>query len=254
MEPRFVIAGLAVGFLIGISGVGSGSLMAPLLLLLGIQPATVVGSDLGFGLLTKSAGVGLHIRQRLVRWRWVWLMGVGSFPGALVGSYLVARISHSGSTIRSWIAVLLVVTSLAVMLLELARQRGAAWIAPLQKPRTWLVALLGFLIGVAVGATSVGSGSLIDLALILFSPLSGAEIVGTGIAHAILLSTVASLAHWSFGTIDSALVRNLLVGSIPGVLLGGRLAYRCSSRALRLGIAALVLLLGLTMITGSIRS
>ncbi len=252
MEPRFAVAGLVVGFLIGTSGVGSGSLMAPILLLLGIQPATVVGSDLGFGLLTKSAGVGLHARQGAVRLRWVWLLASGSLPGVVLGSLLVGRVAQSAGTIRAWIAAMLVLTSLAALLLDVTRRRSGALLVRLQHARPWVVSLAGLLIGVAVGATSVGSGSLIDIVLMLFSPLTGAEIVGTGIAHGILLSTVGSLVHWNLGTIDYRLVLNLLVGSIPGVLLGGRVAYRSPTLWLRRGIAGLVLLSGLTTITRSL--
>src|SRR5439155_4978966 len=99
MEPRFALAGLVVGFLIGVSGVGSGSLMAPLLLLLGIPPATVVGSDLAFGVLTKSAGIGLYLRGRLVRWRWVWLLAAGSVPGTVLGSLLLGHAIRSAGTV-----------------------------------------------------------------------------------------------------------------------------------------------------------
>lgn len=253
LEPRLTLVGLVVGFLVGVSGVGSGSLMAPLLLLLGIPPATVVGSDLGFSVLTKSAGVGLFIRQQLVRWRWVLLLGAGSIPGTILGSLLLAHVARSAGAVRASIAAMLVVTSLAALVFDLLRRRGAEWVVRLQRPRGWVVSLLGFAIGIAVGATSVGSGSLIDIALALFSPLRGAEIVGTGIAHGILVTTVASIVHWNLGTIDAPLVLNLLAGSIPGVLLGGRLASRAPSRSVRWGIAVLVLVSGVATLTGSLR-
>jgi len=250
-EPQFALAGLAIGFLIGVSGVGSGSLMAPVLLLLGIPPATVVGSDLAFGVFTKSAGVGLYLRQSLVRWRWVWLLAAGSLPGTILGSLLLGHIVRSAAVVRACIAAMLVLTSLAALLLDALRRRGVTWVARLQHPRPWVVSLLGLAIGAAVGATSVGSGSLIDITLTLFSPLAGAEIVGTGIAHAILLSSVASAVHWRLGTIEPALLVNLLTGSIPGVLLGASLASRSPSRSVRWSIALLVLLSGVSMFTGS---
>jgi uncharacterized protein len=251
MEPRLAVLGLVVGFLIGVSGVGSGSLMAPLLLLLGIPPATVVGSDLGFSVLTKGTGVGLFVRQKLVRWRWVWLLAAGSLPGTIVGSLLLAHVARTAGTVRAWIAAMLVVTSLAALCFDVLRRRGAAWVVRLQQPPAWVVSVFGLAIGTAVGATSVGSGSLIDITLALFTPLTGAEIVGTGIAHGILLTTVASSVHWGLGTIDHALVLNLLAGSIPGVLAGGCLASRAPSRSVRWGIALLVLLSGVATLTGS---
>ncbi len=251
MTPQIALAGLLVGFLIGTSGVGSGSLMAPILLLFGIQPATVVGSDLAFGVLTKSAGVGLHARQGAVRARWVWLLARGSLPGVVFGSLLVVRVAQSAGTIRAWIAGMLVLTSVTALVVDVTRRRSAALLARLQQPRPWVVSLAGLLIGVAVGATSVGSGALIDVALMLFSPLAAAEIVGTGLAHGILVSATASLVHWKLGTIDFGLVLNLLVGSIPGVLLGARLAHVSPTPWLRRSIAGLVLLSGLTAITRS---
>jgi uncharacterized protein len=251
VDPRFVFVGLLVGFLIGVSGVGSGSLMAPILLALGLAPTSVVGSDLLFSVLTKSAGVGSYLRQRLVRGRWVWLLAAGSIPGTIAGSVLLGRVAHSGDAVRAWIAAMLVFTSVAALALDALRRHGASWVARLQHPRPWVVSCLGLLIGVAVGATSVGSGSLIDMTLLLFSPLAAAEIVGTGIAHGILLSAVASGVHWSLGTIVPGVVGALVVGSIPGVLGGGAVATRAPSRSVRFGIAVLVLLSGLATFTGS---
>lgn len=249
MHLSIATAGLTIGFLIGLSGVGGGALMAPLLLLLGIPPATVVGSDLAFGLVTKCAGVGAHVRHRVVRWQWVWLLASGSIPGSLLGSWIVRRAGGSPDVIRLWIGAMLVVAPVAAVLLELARHRWRARIDRLRQPRAWVVALVGAAIGTAVGATSVGSGSLIDIALMFCSPLTSVEIVGTGIAHAILLSGVAALAHWHLGAIDVPLVLNLLAGSIPGVLAGSQLAHYSHPRPLRWGIAALVLASGLGIIS-----
>jgi uncharacterized membrane protein YfcA len=249
MQVNLALAGLTVGFLIGLSGVGGGALMAPLLLVLGIEPAVVVGSDLAFGLLTKCAGVGLHVRHHAVRWGWVWLMASGSIPGALLGAFLVRQLASAPQVLRYWIGVMLVVTPVVAVLFEYARHRRVSWIEALRHPRGWMVALVGGVVGVVAGATSVGSGSLIDMALVLFSPLTGVEIVGTGIAHAILLSGVASFAHWRLGSVDPPLVLNLLLGSIPGVLLGASLAHHASPRPLRWGIAALVLVSGVSIIS-----
>ncbi|MGH7720748.1 MAG: sulfite exporter TauE/SafE family protein [Gemmatimonadaceae bacterium] len=250
MELDLAIAGLAIGFLIGLSGVGSGALMAPLLLLLGVSPATVVGTDIAFGLLTKSAGIGIHLRRKTIVWPWVRLLAIGSIPGALAGTFLVAQLAAAPHLLRAWIGIVLVVSPLAALWMEVARRRGAAWVSRVQRPKPWAISAIGFAIGVTVGATSVGSGTLVDVALILFSPLGGGQLVGTGIAHAVLLSGVASLAHWNIGTIDFALITNLLTGSVPGVLLGGWIATRTSPQPLRWGVAALVLLSGLTTLTG----
>ncbi|HYF95888.1 MAG TPA: sulfite exporter TauE/SafE family protein [Symbiobacteriaceae bacterium] len=248
IHPSYALAGLAVGFLIGLTGVGSGAVMAPLLTALGVPPAIVVGSDLGYGLFTKVAGLGFHARQGSVDWHWVRMMSLGSMPGALVGSLVLTRLVQSPGAIRHGIGLILVVTASLVLLAELARRRYAQWVQQLQHPRPWVVIGLGFVIGAVVGTTSVGSGSLTDLVLMLFTPLSGAQLVGTGLAHAILLTAVATVSHWGLGNIDIALVLNLLLGSIPGVLLGSRLAFKAPPRPLKLGIAGLILASAFTML------
>jgi uncharacterized protein len=247
VNPRYTLAGLAVGFLIGLTGVGSGAVMAPLLSAMGVSPAIVVGSDLGYGLLTKVAGLGIHARQGSVNWPWVRTMACGSVPGALLGSLVLTRVVHSPGAIRHVIGLVLAATACLVLLTELARWRYKALVSRFQQPKPWLVVLLGFVIGAVVGTTSVGSGSLTDLVLMLFSPLAGAQLVGTGIAHAILLSAVATISHWGLGNIDMALVLNLLAGSVPGVLLGSHLASRAPAKPLKLGIAGLILASAFTM-------
>jgi uncharacterized protein len=246
MSPDLPAAGLAVGFMIGLTGVGSGALMAPLLLLLGIQPAVVVGSDLGFGLLTKLVGGGLHVRQATVDWAWVRRLAVGSVPGVLLGSAVIARLAGAPGTLRVLVGAVLVVSAVAALGLELARRRFPARVARMRDPSPRLVAAIGFAIGVTVGATSVGTGSLVDIALVLFSPLAGARLVGTGIVHAILLSAIASAIHWHLGTLDGSIVGLLLVGSVPGVLLGSWAARRAAPQPLRWGVTTVVLLSGLT--------
>src|SRR5689334_3438329 len=126
MSPMFanlVLAGLVVGFMIGLTGVGSGALMAPVLLLLGIPPATVVGSDLLFGLLTKIVGVGSHIRHKTISTRWVWTMAIGSVPGVLLGTRILAHFSGAPATIKTWIGIVLVLTPILALIMEFARRR-----------------------------------------------------------------------------------------------------------------------------------
>lgn len=249
MLAQLIVAGLLVGFMIGLTGVGSGALMAPVLLLLGIPPATVVGSDLLFGLLTKIVGVGSHIRRGTIAWRWVWLMAIGSVPGVLIGTRIIAHFAGAPRTIRLLIGVVLVVTPLLAVLMELARRRDAQWVEHLRHPSAPAIAALGAAIGITVGATSVGSGSLVDMTLVLFSPLTGGVLIGTGIAHAVLITGAGAAAHWSLGNVDPALVGQLLIGSIPGVLAGGWLARRSRPGAIRWGATTLVLLSGLTLLS-----
>jgi hypothetical protein len=249
MAMNLAIAGLLVGFMIGLSGVGSGALMAPVLLFLGIPPSMVVGSDLLFGLLTKIVGVGSHLQRGTIAWRWVWLMAAGSLPGAVVGSQLLAHFADAPRTIRLWIGIVLVLTPVIALLMEIARRRDARWVERMRHPSPVTIALIGAAIGITVGATSVGSGSLVDMALVLFSPLSGALLIGTGIAHAVMLTGTGAALHWSLGNVELPLVGQLLVGSIPGVLLGGWVARRSKPATIRWGATTLVLLSGLTLLS-----
>ena len=249
MLLNLIVAGLVVGFMIGLTGVGSGALMAPVLLLLGIPPATVVGSDLLFGLLTKIVGVGSHLQHRTITWRWVWVMALGSVPGVLVGTRVLAHFSGAPSTIRFLIGLVLVMTPVLAILMEIARRQDAQWVERLRHPSAPVIAAIGAAIGITVGATSVGSGSLVDMALVLFSPLSGVLLIGTGIAHAVLITGTGAAAHWNLGNVDPALVGQLLIGSIPGVLAGGWLARRSKPSAVRWGATTLVLLSGLTLLS-----
>jgi len=249
MLVNLIVAGLVVGFMIGLTGVGSGALMAPVLLLLGIPPATVVGSDLLFGLLTKIVGVGSHVQRKTIAWRWVWLMAIGSLPGVLVGTRILAHFVGAPKTIRVWIGVVLVLTPLIALAMEIARRYEKTWVTRMRQPHPLAITLIGAVIGVTVGATSVGSGSLVDMALVLFSPLSGALLIGTGIAHAVLITGVGAAAHWNLGNVDPKLVGQLLIGSIPGVLLGGWVARRSRPGMVRWGATTLVLLSGLTLLS-----
>lgn len=249
MLINLIIAGLIVGFMIGLTGVGSGALMAPVLLVLGIPPSTVVGSDLLFGLLTKIVGVGSHVQRKTIAWRWVWLMAIGSLPGVLVGTRILAHFADAPRTIRIWIGMVLVITPVIAVLMEILRRREVGWVERLRQPHPVMITVIGAAIGVTVGATSVGSGSLVDMALVLFSPLSGAMLIGTGIAHAVMITGVGAAAHWSLGNVDVALVGQLLIGSIPGVLLGGWVARRAKPDMVRWGATTLVLLSGLTLLS-----
>lgn len=249
MSPGLAIAGLLVGFLIGLTGVGSGALMAPVLLLLGVSPAVVVGSDLGFGLVTRIAGATVHVRRSTVSWPWVRRLALGSIPGAVLGSIAVVRLAMQPGELQRVVGVVLVASATAAIGAELVRRRSPARAVWLRDPSPPTVVIIGFALGLIIGATSVGSGSLVDMALVLFSTLGGARLVGTGLVHAVLLSAVASVAHWSIGTLDLQLVGALLIGSLPGVLAGSWAADRVPSRSLRWGVTALVLLSGITTLT-----
>ncbi len=233
--------GLLVGFLIGLTGMGGGAIMAPLLILLGIRPLTVVGTDLAYSTLTKVAGAAYHWRRGTVHLPTVRSLALGSLPGTLAGvSFLrslnAQQVDHVITRVLGTTLMLVAATMLVQMLMPRIRIRGS--------PR-WLLTAAGFVVGVLVGVTSVGSGSLIVALLALTTPLPASAIVGTDLVHACLLVAVAALAHWQAGTIDLGVSLNLLIGALPGVLFGSRLSTRLPEQALRPTLAVVLFATGL---------
>lgn len=250
-----IIAGLVVGFLIGLTGVGGGTLLTPVLVLLGVPPTVAVGTDLFYGSLTKMVGSYQHWKQRSIDWKWVQYLATGSVPFAVLATYLIhyvnVRYGTADSMVRTGLGVVLVLASVATLIHEAYRKRRAqprqaeAFDPSAHKIK---IILVGAVVGFLVGLTSVGSGALIAVVLIMVSRLPATAIVGTDIAHALLLVSAGALAHWHIGTVNVPLAANLLIGSLPGVVLGSRLAYRTPGRPLRFGVALLVLAGGLKMI------
>lgn len=251
-----VAVGMGVGFLVGLTGVGGGVLLAPVLVFLGIQPSVAVGTDMVYGTLTKSVATVRNIAQRRLDWGWTLALATGSVPAGVAGSFCVhwLRLSHAdaeGVILRALGAVL-AFAALVSLLSELVLKRYNLSALLDWTPTTWpnraKVAAAGAAIGFVVGLTSVGSGSLFALLLLFTSRLNAQKLVGTDIAHATLLVAAASLAHLDIGTVNLPLAANLLCGSIPGVLAGTALMPRVPSRPLKLVICVLVLTAGAKML------
>ncbi|MGH6746898.1 sulfite exporter TauE/SafE family protein [Novosphingobium sp.] len=235
-----VIAGMLVGVLVGLTGVGGGSLMTPLLVLLfGVNPQTAVGTDLLFAAMTKIAGSAVHGKRETVDWRIVRRMACGSVPAAILTLATLSWFGKVGNSTERLImvslAVLLGVTALAVIcrkwLLRLAHD-----IDPIQ-PRSRVLTgtvLLGAAIGIAVSISSVGAGAIgMTVLLVLYPKLPVARIVGSDIAHAVPLALIAGFGHWMIGDVDFPLLGVLLIGSIPGVVIGSYLSSHASDRILQ---------------------
>ena len=250
------LVGLLVGFFVGLTGVGGGVLLAPLLIALGVQPTVAVGTDMVYGTLTKLTATVRNVRAGRVDWRWVRALAAGSVPAGLAGSLVVhwLRSTHAdaeGVLLKALGAVLALAATMSLVG-ELLKYRGSLhnrfdW-TPVDRRSFARVATFGAVIGFIVGLTSVGSGSLIALLLVFGSKLAPRDLIGTDIAHATLLVTAASLAHAGIGTVDWALAANLLCGSIPGVLLGSRLMDVAPARPLKVGMCSLVWLAGAKML------
>ena len=258
MDPLVIVFGLGVGILIGLTGIGGGSLMTPLLVLFaGVPPVVAIGTDLAYGAVTKTLGGWRHWRKGTVDLGVsVWL-AVGSVPGALLGVWLLDRL-HAGygksfePALLASIAAALIIVAVTILGRALfmpklvARERHSVD----QTTRTKLTAvIIGLVLGLILGVTSVGSGALIGLALILVFQLTPHRVVGTDVFHAAILLWVAGLAHLASGNVDFLLMGTILAGSLPGVVIGTMLIGRVSANALRPALGCVLLASALGVLT-----
>ncbi|HEX2103427.1 MAG TPA: sulfite exporter TauE/SafE family protein [Solirubrobacteraceae bacterium] len=235
MDPLVVLFGLGVGVLIGLTGIGGGSLMTPLLILVvGVNPVVAIGTDLAYGAVTKTVGGWRHLRKGTVDLGVSKWLAFGSVPGALAGVALLERLDLDVTAVLALVAVALLVVSVVVLV------RSVLSIAPREQPQVTLDArakatavAVGAVLGVVLGLTSVGSGALIGPALILLFRLTPVRVVGTDVFHAAILLWAAGLAHWVGGNVDFALMGTILLGSVPGVWIGAALMSRVPVAVLR---------------------
>ena len=249
LQPFYSVAGFMVGFLVGLTGVGGGSLMTPILIVLfGVHPATAVGTDLLYAAATKTAGSLVHGYNRTVDWRVVRRLAAGSVPMTVVATWALSFIDINGAAARLLISgvltVALFVTALALIFRERIVGRYAARIGALSPERIAALTVgVGAALGVLVSVSSVGAGAIGVTALILLYPrLPTARIVGSDIAHAVPLTLAAGIGHWWLGSINLALLIPLLLGSVPGIVLGSHIVTRVPEKALRLILAATLML------------
>lgn len=248
------LSGFAVGLIVGLTGVGGGSLMTPLLILVfGIAPATVVGTDLLYAAVTKAGGIYVHDRQGTIDYRIAGLLGMGSVPLAIVTTLALHLIAPAPGAL----AALIKVTLGSALLLTAAALIFKTKLAKLSPVPQWtprkisvVTVLVGAVLGVLVTISSVGAGAVGVAALIFLYPnRPSVEIVGTGIAHAVPLTLVAGLGHATLGTVDLTLLAALLIGSIPGVMLGSSLSRKLPERILRPTLATMLLLVGAKLVS-----
>lgn len=248
------ISGFAVGLIVGLTGVGGGSLMTPLLVLLfGIHPATAVGTDLLYAAITKSGGTWVHARKGTVDWAIVRRLASGSLPAAaltLLGVHHFAPggLGSAAKTITTALGVALVLTALALVF----RHRLQAYARrhnPDAEHHPWKTVAMGAILGFLVSISSVGAGALGVTALFFLYPkLPAIRIVGSDLAHAVPLTLVAGLGHWWLGSVNWMLLASLLVGSLPGIYIGSHLATRVPERILRPLLATMLVLVGAKLI------
>jgi uncharacterized protein len=252
MDYKVSILGFVVGVLIGLTGMGGGAVMTPMLILLGwAKPVVAVGTDLVWGTLTKAFGAFIHYRQKTVDFAIVKRLALGSIPGALVGLALLAYLgSKGGDTMDRVVVRMLGIALMCVALSLLFRSlRGSPTksdgdLAVFNGP-LWLTSVLGAVVGFLVSLTSVGSGSLIIACLVVIYPATPLKrIVGSDIVHALFLVGVSALGHMKIGSINTPLLGGLLIGSIPGVWIGSRMSAYFPEKVLRPVLGTTLLFLG----------
>ena len=255
MDWEFVIAGLLTGLLVGMTGMGGGSLMTPILVFLfGIPPATAIGTDIAHGAAFKTVGAVQHRRMGNVRARLAGWMLIGSAPASLLGVWLNVQITERyGDDVKSVMGQVLgaallfgAVGLIAKSLVQTGPARRGRW--KLTRRDRAAAVIIGVLGGFIVGLTSVGSGVFFGLTLLVIFPLRAHKVVGTDIFHAAVLLYVAGAAHWFAGNVDFGILFWLLLGSIPGVLMGGRLTVSIPEQNLRLLLAAVLALAGIKLL------
>lgn len=256
-NPLYSLAGLLVGMLVGLTGVGGGSLMTPILVLLfGFHPATAVGTDLLYASVTKTVGTAVHGKRGTVDWRIVSRLACGSAPAAILTLLVMSRIgtlsASASGVLNLLLGVALVLTSISVFfrpwILSWAGDHVQAMGEQKLAGRT---VILGATLGVLVSVTSVGAGALGTTALLILYPrLPIARVAASDIAHAVPLTLIAGIGHWLFGSIDFTLMFALLAGSIPGIIIGSLLSSRSSDAVLRPILAVTLLVVAVRLLVG----
>lgn len=253
MDLALVVTGLVTGFVVGLTSTGGGALLTPaLVLLIGVPARMAIGSDVLIAAGMKLVSGGFYAWRGDAHWPTVWRLSSGSIPGALVGLAIINQLPIEGSEqiLRAALGLVLVAVGGAIVF-RLTRRDDAPQVGCPSARRT---AAIGFVIGVLVSVTSIGSGSLLLCALTLWFPLSARTAVGTDLLHALILSTVVSAGHWSAGRVDIALVVGVLVGAVPGALAGAMLATSIPQRALRACLAATLIAVGLQLASSNLTS
>ena len=256
MSWQFVLAGLCVGVLVGLTGMGGGSLMTPILvLLLGFSPTVAIGTDIAHGAVFKTVGAFRHRRLGNVQARLSGWMFIGSAPAAILGVMVATRLSHRyGSGISSVssrvLGAAMIFGALGVAAKALTRPRSVnlEGVFVLNRRDRVAAVLIGIVGGFVVGLTSVGTGVFFGLTMLLIFPLRARKVVGTDVFHAAALLYVAGIGHFLAGNVDLGAVGWLLIGSIPGVILGSQLSISVPDRPLAATLATVLGISGLRLL------
>ncbi|RFB76288.1 sulfite exporter TauE/SafE family protein [Methylovirgula sp. 4M-Z18] len=252
LNPLFTLSGFAIGALVGLTGVGGGSLMTPVLVLLfHVHPPTAVGTDLLYAGLTKIGGAFVHGRNETVDWRVTRRLAMGSVPAAIITLLALAHFGQNGATtnqiITTTLGFALILTAIFLLAQTWVLDRAAALKdVTVKRARVrGFTILLGAVLGVMVSISSVGAGAIgVTILWMLYPKLPTVRIVGSDIAHAVPLTLIAGVGYWWLGSIDWAMLVSLLFGSIPGISIASHFSARVPDRVLRPLLACTLLLVG----------
>jgi len=256
-SSQYIISGALVGLLVGMTGVGGGSLMTPLLtIIFGVAPTTAVGTDLAFAAITKGFGTAAHKLHGNVRWDIVRLLCIGSLTTAALSIFIL---KFAGPVSKDWNHLISISIGASVLLTAaslLMRTKILKWVqenpqySPTGNALKFGTILVGAVIGVLVTISSIGAGAIgATLILLLYPHLKAAEVAGTDIAYAVPLTALAGLGHWWLGNVHFDLLFGLLLGSVPAIWLGAKLSSVLSERATRTTLAGTLLLVGIKLIS-----
>ncbi len=253
----YIVAGLVVGFIVGMTGVGGGSLMTPILLYFGVSPANAVGTDLLYAAITKAGGIHVHHKKKNIDWKITGELALGSLPAAALTLWALHSIKMDtetlNSVIKTTLGYALVLTAIAILFKRKIfdySQKNNSWITRMSRQQQFIATMItGILLGAVVTLTSIGAGALGTVALFMLYPLlPTVRLVGTEIAHAVPLTLVAGMGHAGLGNVDWHLLANLLIGSLPGIYLGSHLANRVADHYLRPALAIMLVFVGIKLL------
>ena len=257
MDPAIIVFGLGIGVLVGMTGMGGGSLMTPLLILIfGIQPTTAIGTDIFYSAVTKTVGGWRHLRLKTVNMELVKWLSFGSVPAAVLGVAIVSELQNriGEERLDSLVYAVLGGTLLMVGVITLTRALILRNLVDerdrfdVERRHKVAAIAIGAATGFVIGVTSAGSGTVIAILLIAVYRLAPKRVVGTDVFHAAILLWAAGLAHWVGGNVDFGLAANILIGSIPGVIIGAALSGRAPQGFIRTALGLVLVGSGIVTI------
>lgn len=250
IDPLYSLAGFVVGSIVGVTGVGGGSLMTPLLILLfGVHPTTAIGTDLLFAAATKTAGSTIHGLRRSIDWGVLALLALGSIPGALVSVWALSSSDLDMEGLARWLStvlgIMLLITAVTILFRDRLLSVGQSGKARPRHERVFSTIIFGFVIGVLVSIASIGAGAIgVAVLMIIYPRMPILRIVATDIAHAVPLTLVAGIGHWAIGNVDWSMLVSLLVGSIPGILIASHFAHKIPDLVIRWTLSTVLAVVG----------